>query len=99
MTSHRDFLEQLFRTAIAAAHPSRCLPPLLPDAPASGRLILLAAGKAAGSMAEIAEAHYLDSGFPQNRLSGIAVARHGYGRPLRVIEMVEAGHPVPDQAG
>jgi hydroxypyruvate reductase len=99
MTSHRAFLEQLFSTAIAAAHPSRCLPPLLPDAPQSGRLILLAAGKAAGSMAEVAEAHYLDRGFAPERLGGIAVARHGYGRPLRVVEMVEAGHPVPDQAG
>ena len=99
MTSQRAFLEQLFSTAIAVAHPSRCLPPLLPDAPQSGRLILLAAGKAAGSMAEVAEAHYLDRGFPPERLSGIAVARHGYGRPLRVVEMVEAGHPVPDQAG
>jgi hydroxypyruvate reductase len=99
MTSHREFLEQIFSTAIAAAHPSRCLPPLLPGAPPSGRLILLAAGKAAGSMAEVAEAHYLDHGLPQTRLAGIAVARHGYGRPLRVVEMVEAGHPVPDQAG
>jgi hydroxypyruvate reductase len=99
MTSHRAFLEQLFSTAIAAAHPSRCLPPLLPDAPKSGRLILLAAGKAAGSMAEVAEAHYLDRGVAPERLGGIAVARHGYGRPLRVVEMVEAGHPVPDQAG
>jgi glycerate 2-kinase len=99
MTSQRQFLERLFQTAIATAHPSRCLPPLLPDAPTSGRLILLAAGKAAGSMAEVAEAHYLDRGFPKERLAGIAVARHGYGRPLRVVEMVEAGHPVPDQAG
>ncbi len=99
MTSRREFLEQLFNTAIAAAHPSRCLPPLLPDAPQSGKLILLAAGKAAGSMAEVAEAHYLDRGFPKERLTGIAVSRHGYGRPLRVVEMVEAGHPVPDQAG
>jgi len=99
MTSRREFLEQLFNTAIAAAHPSRCLPPLLPDAPQSGKLILLAAGKAAGSMAEVAEAHYLDRGFPKERLTGIAVSRHGYGRPLRVVEMIEAGHPVPDQAG
>jgi glycerate 2-kinase len=99
MTSPRDFLNRLFNTAIAAAHPSRCLPPLLPEAPKSGRLILLAAGKAAGSMTEIAEAHYLDNGFPKDRLRGIAVARHGYGRPVHVVEMVEAGHPVPDQAG
>jgi len=27
------------------------------------------------------------------------VARHGYGRPTRTVEMVEAGHPVPDAAG
>jgi hydroxypyruvate reductase len=99
MTSQRKFLESLFQTAIDAAHPQRCLPPLLPDSPKSGRLILLAAGKAAGSMAEVAEAHYLGEGFPKDRLTGIAVARHGYGRPLRVVEMVEAGHPVPDQAG
>ena len=99
MTAPRAFLERLFETAIAAAHPSRCLPPLLPDAPNTGRLILLAAGKAAGSMAEAAEAHYLGAGLPRSRLTGIAVARHGYGRPLKVVEMVEAGHPMPDQAG
>jgi hydroxypyruvate reductase len=62
-------------------------------------LILLAAGKAAGSMIEAAETHCLDAGFPPSRMSGIAVARHGYGRPTRVIPMVEAGHPVPDAAG
>jgi glycerate 2-kinase len=95
----RAFLGDLFRTAVAAAHPATCLPPLLPPAP-RGRLILLAAGKAAGSMAEVAEDHYLDRlGLPRQRLSGIAVARHGYGRPTRVVEMIEAGHPVPDAEG
>jgi glycerate 2-kinase len=29
----------------------------------------------------------------------VAVARHGYGRPTQVVEMIEAGHPVPDAAG
>lgn len=99
MTMHREFLQRLFRIAIDAAHPTHCLPALLPAAPDSGNLILLAAGKAAGSMAEVAEAHYLNRGLPKERLRGLAVARHGYGRPLRVIEMVKAGHPVPDQAG
>ena len=55
----RAFLADLFRTAVAAAHPSMCLPPLLPRPPA-GRLILLAAGKAAGSMAEVAEGFCLN---------------------------------------
>lgn len=99
MTAPRRFLEDLFRKAVAAAHPARSLPALLPQAPQAGRLIVLAAGKAAGSMAEIAELHYLAGGFPKHRLSGIAVARHGYGRPLQAVDMVEAGHPMPDQAG
>lgn len=98
MTELRPFLHDLFRTAVAAAHPASFLPALLP-AP-QGRVILLAAGKAAGSMVETAEKHYLDTlGLPADRLSGVAVARHGYGRPTRVVTMIEAGHPVPDEAG
>ena len=97
--SRRTFLEGLYRVAVAAAHPASCLPPLLP-APPTGRIILLAAGKAAGSMAEVAEAYYLDKlRIAAERLSGVAVARHGYGRHLRRVRMIEAGHPVPDAAG
>jgi hydroxypyruvate reductase len=48
-------------------------------------------------MAEAAERHYLDQGFPPQRIEGLAVTRHGYGRPTRVIPVVEAGHPVPDE--
>jgi hydroxypyruvate reductase len=97
----RALLEQLYAAAVEAAHPRSCLPSHLPAPPSPpGRLLILAAGKAAGSMAEVAERHYLDScGLPADRLAGIAVARHGYGRPTRVLRMVEAGHPVPDQAG
>jgi hydroxypyruvate reductase len=99
----RDLLESLYRTAVAAAHPAQCLPPHLPDCPSRGRLIVLAAGKAAGSMTEVAEQHYLQHmaarGIAEDRLLGIAVTRHGYGRPTRRIEVVEAGHPVPDAAG
>ena len=95
----RAFLETLFRTAVDAAHPAAFLPRLLPAAP-KGRVIILAAGKAAGSMAEVAEAYYLDSQhLPAGRLTGVAVARHGYGRPTRIVTMIEAGHPVPDAAG
>jgi glycerate 2-kinase len=94
----RELLENLFRAAVGAAHPSRCLPPNLPDAPPRGRLIVLAAGKGAGSLTEVAEQYYL-ARLPEERLDGIAVTRHGYGRPTRRIAMVEAGHPVPDEAG
>ncbi|MBV9556248.1 MAG: DUF4147 domain-containing protein, partial [Pseudolabrys sp.] len=99
MTDSRAFLRSLFDTATAAAHPATALPRLLPPAP-KGRLILLAAGKAAGSMSEVAEAHYLDTlKVAPDRLSGVAVARHGYGRTTRRVEMIEAGHPVPDAEG
>jgi glycerate 2-kinase len=95
----REFLHSLFRTAVAAAHPATCLPPLLPPPPA-GKIFILAAGKAAGSMTEVAERRYLDElGMPLNRIAGVAVARHGYGRPTRAVAMIEAGHPIPDAAG
>jgi glycerate 2-kinase len=94
----RQLLESLFRAAVAAAQPSTCLPPQLPEPPQQGRLIVLAAGKAGGALAETAEQHYL-ARLPVSRLAGIAVTRHGYGRPTRHIQMVEAGHPVPDAAG
>ena len=87
----------IFDAAVARAQPAGCLPAHLPVAPETGRLILLAAGKAAGSMIAFAEAHYLDSGFPAQRLTGHAVARHGYEARTRQIPMVAAGHPVPDQ--
>lgn len=101
ISSARAQLERLFGVAVAAAHPATCLPAHLPDPPpAPGRLFILAAGKAAGSMAEVAERHYLDAHrLAPHQIAGIAVARRGYGRPLRLLPMTEAGHPVPDESG
>jgi glycerate 2-kinase len=99
MNGSRAFLDELYRTAVAAAHPATCLVPHLPDPPATGRLIILAAGKAAGAMAEVAETHYLDRrGVAAARIIGVAVTRRGYARPTRIVEVIEAGHPVPDAA-
>ncbi len=99
-SSAREMLESLFYAAVGVAHPLRALPPCLPDPPpAPGRLVVLAAGKAAGSMIEVAEQHYL-SRMPAQRLVGLAVTRYGYKRrPTRHIAVIEAGHPVPDAAG
>src|SRR5687767_14443402 len=93
-TPGHAFLDGLFRTAIAAAHPEKRLPAHLPAPPAKGRLVILAAGKAAGSMTEVAERHYLAQ-LPANRIAGLGVTRHGYRRPTKLIELIEAGHPVP----
>ena len=100
MNAARTLLYDLFQTAVAAVHPATCLVPRLPQPPARGRLIVLAAGKAAGSMAEVAEQHYLDTlALPPAQISGLVVTRHGYGRPTRHIPVIEAGHPIPDDAG
>jgi glycerate 2-kinase len=100
MNGHRELLRRIYDAAVARAHPALCLPSALPDPPAQGRILIFAAGKAAGSMTEVAEAFYLERHrVPVARLQGIAVARHGYGRPLVTVEMIEAGHPVPDAAG
>jgi glycerate 2-kinase len=91
----RATLLELFDAAVERAHPSRCLPPHLPAIPKGGRILVLGAGKAAAAMALAAEQFYLDRG-EADRIRGFVTTRHGYGLPTRVIEVMEAGHPVPD---
>src|SRR3954454_17997151 len=99
MTDRRPLLRALYDAAVAAAHPSTILAPHLRPAP-KGRVICLAAGKGAAAMAAAAERHYLDTlKLAPERLVGIATTRHGYGVPTRRIRVVEAGHPVPEEAG
>jgi hydroxypyruvate reductase len=99
MSDQRPLLRAIFDAAVAAAHPDVVLSAHLRPAP-KGRVICLAAGKAAAAMAAAAERHYLDRlGLAPSRLSGVATTRHGHGVPTRRIKVVEAGHPVPDEAG
>jgi len=78
----------MFQAGIAACHPRRVLPPHLP---AVEEPVVLAIGKAAAEMAAVAEAHY-------PALSGVAVVPHGTDAALRSIALLQAGHPVPDEA-
>ncbi len=99
MTDRRPLLRTIFDAAVAAAHPDVVLSAHLRPVP-KGRVICLAAGKGAGAMAAAAERYYLDQlGLAPERLQGIATTRHGHGVPTRRIRVVEAGHPVPDEAG
>src|SRR3954467_117106 len=99
MTDRRPLLRSIFDAAVAAAHPDVVLAPYLRPAP-KGKVICLAAGKGAAAMAAAAERHYLDAlGLDPSRLTGLATTRHGHGVPTRRIKVVEAGHPVPDEAG
>src|SRR5881396_733767 len=99
MTDRRPFLRSIFDAAVAAAHPDVVLAAHLRPAP-KGRVICLAAGKGAAAMAAATERHYLDAlGLQPWRFLGIATTRHGHGVPTRRIRVIEAGHPVPDEAG
>ncbi|MHC6156278.1 glycerate kinase type-2 family protein [Bradyrhizobium elkanii] len=99
MTDRRPFLRSIFDAAVAAAHPDVVLASRLRPVP-KGRVICLCAGKGAAAMAAAAERHYLDAlELDPSRLVGIATTRHGHGVPTRRIKVVEAGHPVPDEAG
>jgi len=90
-----DLLRRLFDAAIASAQPARCVPAHLPHPQelGSGRLVVIGAGKASAAMARAVEDHWAGP------LSGLVVTRYGYNVPCERIEIVEAAHPVPDDAG
>ncbi len=85
------FLRALFDRAVAVADPMRSLADHLPPKP-QGRVVVIGAGKASARMAEAVEAAW-------GPCEGLVITRYGYGRVCRGIEIVEAAHPVPDQAG
>jgi glycerate 2-kinase len=88
----RRLLRQMFDAAVEAAQSSHCLPPHLP-APPTGRTLVIGAGKASAEMARVLEQNW------PGELSGLVVTRYGYAVPCERIEIVEAAHPVPDEAG
>ena len=100
----RAFLRSLYDAAVAAALPDAATIAAFLPAPPTGRTLVLGAGKAGGSMAAAVEAAW-PAGAP---LSGLVVTRYDYLPPAFAalqksgstrIEVVEAAHPVPDEAG
>ena len=90
----REFLLNCFNIAIESANPIKSLRNFLPSPP-KGRVLVVGAGKAAASMAKAVEIEWA-SGV---KLSGIVITRYAHGLPLKSIKCIEAGHPVPDNAG
>ena len=95
----RAFLRTLYDAAVQRALPLHNTAPFLPPPP-KGRTVVIGAGKAGGAMAQAVDALW-PAGAP---LSGLVVTRYDHvppaykARPGR-IEVVEASHPVPDEAG
>ncbi|RZI43763.1 glycerate kinase [Herbaspirillum sp. HC18] len=90
---HRDLLLDMYAAAVNAVSAEKCLPPFLPEAPVKGRTLVIGAGKGAAAMAKAVEDNW------QGELGGLVVTRYGHGADCRRIEVVEAAHPVPDEAG
>jgi len=96
MPAPRELLEAMFRAAVNAADPMRCVAPALPRLPDAGRIVVVGAGKAAASMARAVEAAWTGD---LDRIEGLVITRYGHALPCRKIEVVEAAHPVPDATG
>ncbi|HIN18303.1 MAG TPA: DUF4147 domain-containing protein, partial [Gammaproteobacteria bacterium] len=92
MTNPGTFLRRLFETAVSAAAPHHVVGPYLPSPPA-GRTVVVGAGKAAAAMASAVEAA------APGPMEGIVVTRYGHDSPCHSIDVVEAGHPIPDAIG
>ncbi len=88
----RPFLHALLTAAIDAAAPDKVVPPHLPPPP-RGRTIVIGAGKASAAMARAVESNW------PGPVEGLVVTRYDHAVPCDRIEIVEAGHPVPDANG
>lgn len=88
----RGFLSDLFNCAVRAADPHDTIAAHLPERP-RGRTIVVGAGKAASAMAAAVESLW------DGPLDGVVIDRHGKISPTRRIKVLQAAHPVPDDAG
>ena len=87
----RTVLENSYRACVAAAHPLNCLSPHLAHIQNAKDIVVIGAGKASAAMALAMEQHF---GIP---LTGIVLTRYGHSAPTSGIDIIEAGHPVPDE--
>lgn len=92
-----EWLRCLADIAVTAVHPDSLVANLLPDPP-PGRTVVVGAGKAAAAMAAALERAWL-ARCPDAPLAGLVVTRYGHGEACRVIEVLEASHPMPDDLG
>ena len=90
--SERLLLTGLFNAAVTAADPKTALAKWLPAKP-KGRTVVVGAGKGAAQLAAAFEELW------EGPLTGVVVTRYGFAAPCRFIEVLEASHPVPDEAG
>jgi glycerate 2-kinase len=87
-----DLMKAMFDAAVKAASPDVTVPAFMPKPP-KGRTIVVGAGKASAAMAKAFEQNY------KAPIEGLIVTRYGHAVKCDRVEIVEAAHPVPDDAG
>src|SRR5687767_8762665 len=100
----RQAARRIWQAALDAASPSSCVRSALSwdgkrlliagEEAAPGKLIVIGAGKASAKMAQVAEEILCD-----RIAGGLVVTKYEHGLPLQRLRLVEAGHPIPDDAG
>jgi glycerate 2-kinase len=103
MSSAETILKNAFAAALAVADPQKIIPEYLhqifPNGQEpQGKCLVVGAGKASASMATAVEV-YAATHWPDTTLEGVVLTRYGHASPTQHIQIIEAGHPVPDQAG
>lgn len=91
-SQHETLLRNMFSAAVEAASPSKYVASYLPAEP-RGKTVVIGAGKATAAMAKAVEAHW------SKPLSGLIIVPHGPHPACEHIDVVQARHPVPDEAG
>ncbi len=87
----RKILRQLFDSAIKSVLPAYAIIRNLPEKP-RGRCVVVGAGKASAAMAQAVE-----KAWPDVKLSGVVATRYGHAEQCERVQIIEAGHPVPDE--
>jgi len=90
--SARAALRRIFDAAVKSADPAAAVRRHLPEKP-RGRCVVVGAGKGAAVMAAA-----VDAAWPDVDVSGVVVTRYGHAVPAGRIEVLQAAHPVPDEA-
>lgn len=108
----RKMAKEIFGKAVAAVNPSEALKKSVHiqnghltiqvhgvskysfDLNQFHRVFLIGTGKASASMAQAIEEIFKD-----HLTSGVITTKTGHGLPLKKTEVIEAGHPLPDQKG
>ena len=103
MRKQESILKSAFAAAVAVADPQIIVPQHLAKifplgSEPKGRCVVVGAGKASASMASALES-YAKSHWPQIDIEGVVLTRYGHNSPTSHLQIIEAGHPVPDQAG